>query len=237
MKKIEEHEELITEINTELTETQAKEAILEAENSSIKKLLDRASAVLEEEQIKSKQFETSNAALVEKNSDLEAKLQILQDEITNYTKELEKKEKEICMKSLSSSVSNFYSEQSMRVIISQLRMCRESIEDWTIISKMAFEIITRYHHSWVRLENMFKTISNFESICPMISFVELTSMDSDSFPESYDEFLSLTGALAKCSYDKLSSISDFHPDNFVEMIQTQLEIMKNSLSLRLEFLQ
>ncbi|KAJ3370288.1 oligomeric, coiled-coil, peripheral membrane protein [Kappamyces sp. JEL0680] len=229
MQRVNELEGHLRESESELTEAQAREAVMEAECSSIKKILAKTTESLEKHQERVAQL---TAALEEEGLEKQA----LEERIAETAKEIAKKSQEIefCRQELIVAQKKGAPDQGfplqLHTLEAQLRIAREALEDWAIISRLSIEVISKHYADWISLQQLLGIPPS-----PDIFFQEVLSIDPENMSEDMEQFLPAITLLAKQTYDKISSVATLSSKSLALEVKSLVKQLRVDLGRRVTF--
>jgi hypothetical protein len=230
LQRIGELESFLREKEADLTETQAKEAVLEAECASVRTILTKTSESLEKHQ---QDISVLNQSLEEERTEklsLKQKLKKVEEdylERQHMIKSLESRLEQSDQRSNPAAElqSLIYSKDA------QLRISKECLEDWAIISRLSLETLSKFYSNWLLLEHLL----NVRTPSPEIQFSELLDFDPESLPDELDQFLSAIALLSRQTYEKLSLTSHLNSDSITADLKSEFRKLKADVSRRVTF--
>jgi hypothetical protein len=213
----------------ELTEAQAREAIVEAECTSVKKILSKTTEALEKHQETVITLKEESKILTDTKIELESRVNSLNREkessqvlILKLHEQLgELQQREGGEKALMGKIQNFQI---------QIQNARESLEDWVIITKMALEVIAKHYKDWLSIQQMANLPQS-----PEIYFQDIMNVDPGGLSQDFDLYLGTLSALARQTYGKIGSVSALSSTNITLNLKTQLTGLRSELGSRLSF--
>ena len=230
LQRIGELEAVLRDKEADLTETQAKEAVLEAECASVRTILTKTSESLEKHQL---DIAALNSTLQGENMEkksLQEKLLKAQEDYSERQKVIESLELR-----LEQSDQRTHPNAELQSLVytkdAQLRVSKEALEDWAIISRLSLETLSKFYSDWLQVEKLV----NLQAHSPEIQFSELLNFDPETLPEEVDQFLSTIALLSRQTYEKLTLASHLNSSSIVAELKIQFAQVRADISKRVTF--
>jgi chromosome segregation ATPase len=225
IQRVSELEQTIRDYESDLTEAQAREAVVEADRNSVRVLLSKTTEALEKEQL-------AVNKLSNELQNCQRFSQTLQDQLTATTRDLDDVQEQLV--ELQKQPRNEVDPSIPTMLLTKetlLRRSREALENWAIISRLTLEQLSNHFRSWSRLHKFAKTTSkSFE-----ISFDELLQTDPELFPEEMDAFLSSISYLIKQTYNKITLSNQLLPSTLSAALEEVITTCQNETAQKITF--
>jgi chromosome segregation ATPase len=224
IQRVSELEQTIRDYESDLTEAQAREAIVEADRNSVRVLLNKTTEALEKEQLAVNRLtnELQNCQRFSQN---------LQDQLSATTRDLDDVQEQLV--DLQKQPRNEVDPALPTLLLTKetlLRRSREALEDWAIISRLTLEQLSNHFRSWSRLQKFAKSPKSFE-----ISFDELLQTDPELFPEEMDAFLSSVSYLIKQTYNKITLSNQLLPNTLSSTLEELITTIQTETAQKITF--
>lgn len=229
LQRISELELVIKEAEAELTQVQAKEAVVEAECNSVKKILSKTTESLE-------QHQSSLRSLNEELEREKSQKQGLEEQCARLKKMHE--EKNVAIRGFEERIlqqsRKTMPDQGLQLLLhskdSQLRVCRDALEDWAIISKLSVDFMSKCYTDFSQIQSTLGMNPN-----PEISCRDILALEVESLPEELDPFLAVMTVLIKQTYEKVVAMAVMSSSAIALELRTQFKAMKFDLGKRITF--
>ena len=226
LQRISDLEIIIRESESELTQVQAREAVVEAECNSVKKILSKTTESLEQHQ---SYLHAANENLKKEKSEKKS----LDEQNVRLQRDLDEQ-------ALSIKVLMERNLQQSRIITpelgvqnilhSQLRVCREALEDWAIISKLSIDLLSKCYADLLQIQVLVGMNQN-----PEISCHNILALEIESIPDDLDQFLPIISVLIKQTYEKVVAMGAISSNGIINEVKGQFKVMKHELGNRISF--
>jgi Autophagy-related protein 11 len=226
--RVEELERALKDEEAELTEAQAREAILEAELVSVKKILEKTSADLS--YAVSRERKASERPVNSPIVDRVEKLEIMSDNKSVDSDLRSKRDSNVGGKNLGSTA--------------HLCVAREQLDDLCIVTRMGLKQLDAYFSAFSQLAismcpNRVPQYGDFTNF----NFAEVLDMDTDDLGSDLETFLNRISLFTKCAYSKImKSSSLINPTDCLADIKLRYETLAidnhnnlKALGLRVSF--
>lgn len=231
MQRIGDLENHLKDIEAELTESQAKEAVSEAELLSAKKLLSKTTESLLRYQ--------EQVSLLKKELEGEktASLRLKQEVQSTHSKigTLESKISSLEVQTIQKSTTPLTSDEANALLLhtkdAQLRVSKEVMEDWAIISRLSLNTLAKNYADWIELQQLM-------GIVPLnvdVSCQDILNIDPERISDDIEQFLPSITTLAKQTYEKVMIMSLLSSSSIVSAVKMRFQQMKTDISKRIAF--
>jgi chromosome segregation ATPase len=222
MQRVEELEQNLIDCEGDVTEAQAREAVIEADRNQVQVLLTKTTEALEKEQ------ESVNK-LQKRFDEISFDNKKKQEQINELTKDLQ----ELGSALVDLKNKPFVDENLAAQLMSKdalLEKCRESLEDWSIVSKITLEQLGTQFQSWDKLSMLVNNTKFTE-----VSFKDLIQTDPDTFSSEIESFLESMNFLIKQTYTKIALVSQQGASTIVTVLQERYKAMEYELTRKISF--
>jgi hypothetical protein len=222
MKKVEDLEAHLADAEAEITEMQAREAIVEAEFKAVKVLLDKTRSALEDEQIMVKTVQEAKLTMEVEKKSLIVELEEAKSALNSS-------------KSAAEDASNQKKLELTQALIHtkdiQLRHAKEILEDWAMISRLMIEHLSENFKAWSEFVDLVPPSFTFTTI----NFDEVLRIDFEEFPSEMEAFLSAMNSLVKDIYDITLDVSHFQVKETSIAVKESFMQLKSKYQNRISF--
>ncbi|KAI8897515.1 hypothetical protein BC833DRAFT_649501 [Globomyces pollinis-pini] len=225
----------LRDCEAELTQVQAREAVLDDENTSIKVLLTKSETDLQK-------IQSTNTELVQKiESETKERIEIEQ-QLKSLSSESDQKQQlvdelQVKITALESRPRNEQTVSEMLLLQGivqtksmQISAFKEGIEDWAIVSRLAIEQFSQHYQYW----NILHELSNRPESYT-IHFQDILDVDPELFPEDLDQFLMASNQLCRQTYDRIMSITNCSPMALANEMKSLFKQYQMNLGRRITF--
>jgi DNA repair exonuclease SbcCD ATPase subunit len=224
IQRVSDLEQSLRDCESDLTEAQAREAIIEADRNSVRVLLNKTTQALEKEQQSVNKLNTEIESCQRNVQTLQDQLAISNRDLDDIQTQLVDYQNEPPRSADPTLPTLLLTKESL------LRRSREALEDWSIVSRLTLEHLSSHFKGWARLQPFSNVSKSFD-----ISFEELLQTDPDSFPDEMDSFLSSVSFLIKQTYNKVTLANQSSPLALSKSLEDTMMKLKSESAQRISF--